>query len=117
MYTAHSSSHAHTHTRTHAHTCTRVQVVVYDDLSNSALPALDRVRSLASSSTPNPGSLHFELGDVRDPARLSEVLEKYRPDSCIHFAGLKAVGESGEKPLDYYDCNIGERGGLRCFIS
>ena len=83
-------------------------MVVYDDLSNSALPALTRVRALASSSTSSPGSLHFELGDVRDAARLKEVLDKYKPDSCVHFAGLKAVGESAEKPLDYYDCNIGE---------
>ena len=69
-----------------------LDVVVYDDLSNAKLTALDRVREIAAKSD-KCGTLSFELGDVRDKTRLKEVLDKYTPESCIHFAGLKAVGE------------------------
>ena len=73
--------------------------VVYDNLSNSSRKALDRVGQIINKE------VKFEEGDIRDKDRLREVFNKYKIDSVVHFAGLKAVGESVEKPLEYYDNN------------
>ena len=73
--------------------------VVYDNLSNSSKKALDRVAQIINKE------IEFVKGDIRDKDRLREVFNKYKIDSVIHFAGLKAVGESVEKPLEYYDNN------------
>lgn len=75
-------------------------VVVVDNLSNSSPVALERVAQI-SGRTPV-----FEKVDIRDPEGLRQVFNTYRPDAVIHFAGLKAVGESNEKPLSYYQNNI-----------
>ena len=74
--------------------------VVYDNLCNSSSESLKRVSKLINQD------IIFEQGDIRDTQRLQEVFEKYDIDSVIHFAGLKAVGESVEKPLEYYDNNV-----------
>ena len=81
------------------------RVVVVDNLDNSSEESLTRVQRLASCANDR---LIFRNCDIRDRKGLSKVLEEF-PDisSCIHFAGLKAVGESVAKPLSYYDCNIG----------
>jgi UDP-glucose 4-epimerase len=96
-----------------SHTCLELleqpgdlyRVVVVDNLDNSSEEALHRVRKLTACA---PNRLVFRHCDLRDRSRLGEILQEY-PDisSCIHFAGLKAVGESVAKPLLYYDCNIG----------
>jgi UDP-glucose 4-epimerase len=52
------------------------------------------------------GLIHDYIGDVRDAAKLDEVMQDFQPEAVIHFAGLKAVGESQEKPLLYYDVNV-----------
>jgi UDP-glucose 4-epimerase len=88
-----------------SHTCVElieagIDVVVYDNFSNSNDEAIKRVEKLVGKKIP------LEEGDIRDTKRLSEVFEKYTIDSVIHFAGLKAVGESVEKPLEYYDNNV-----------
>jgi UDP-glucose 4-epimerase len=75
-------------------------VVVVDNLSNSSPVALERV-ALITGRTPA-----FENVDIRDHEGLRQVFNKYRFDSVIHFAGLKAVGESNEKPLSYYQNNV-----------
>ena len=75
-------------------------VVVVDNLCNSSEKALDRV----SKITGKP--VKFYKADILDRDALNEVFDKEEIDSCIHFAGLKAVGESVRKPLEYYENNI-----------
>ena len=75
-------------------------VVVVDNLSNSSEVSLDRVRKLAGRD------LKFYRGDVRDEAVLDRIFAENEIGCVIHFAGLKAVGESVQKPLEYYDNNI-----------
>ena len=74
--------------------------IVYDNLSNSSKESIKRVEKIINKS------VSFEEGDIRDKKTLREIFKKYNVDSVIHFAGLKAVGESVEKPLEYYDNNV-----------
>jgi len=76
------------------------EVLVLDNFSNSSTEALERVRRLTQKS--------FEIreGDVCDADVLDQLFEEFRPEAVIHFAGLKAVGESNEKPLHYYAQNV-----------
>jgi UDP-glucose 4-epimerase len=76
------------------------EVVVFDNLSNSSAKSLDRVAQI----TGNP--VEFVQGDIRDRAALRQLFTDHKIDAVVHFAGLKAVGESVEKPLLYYDNNI-----------
>jgi UDP-glucose 4-epimerase len=75
-------------------------VVVVDNLSNSKTTSLKRVEELTGKKTA------FHLLDILDKAGLDELFKKYSFDGVIHFAGLKAVGESVAKPLYYYKNNI-----------
>lgn len=107
-----------------SHTCLALleqgyDVVVIDDLSNSSEESLRRVSALTGRE------VAFHLGDVRDGAALDAVLDAHPIDVVIHFAGLKAVGESATEPLRYYDVNIGgtisllhalERHGVKQFV-
>ncbi len=77
------------------------EFIVYDNLSNSSKEALLRVGKIIGRD------IEFIEGDVRDKKRLDSLFKSHKIDSVIHFAGLKAVGESVEKPLEYYDNNIG----------
>lgn len=77
-------------------------IVVVDNLANSSEVALDRVRALA----PSAADLTFHRLDIRDTAGLEAVFEAEPIDAVIHFAGLKAVGESVERPLEYFDVNL-----------
>ena len=88
-----------------SHTCVELQqagydVVVYDNLCNSSEESLKRVEALTGKA------VKFYKGDILDRDKLNEVFEKEDIDSCIHFAGLKAVGESVQKPWEYYENNI-----------
>ena len=76
------------------------EVVVIDDLSNSSEESLNRVQSLARKQ------LTFIKGSLLDIMLLDELFTEHQVDTVIHFAGLKAVGESIEKPLSYYQTNI-----------
>lgn len=76
------------------------QVVVFDNYCNSSAESIARVEQIAGQS------VVLEQGDIRDAARLDSVLAAHPIDSVMHFAGLKAVGESVEKPLEYYDNNL-----------
>ena len=89
-----------------SHTCVELlaaghEIVVVDNLSNSKPAAMDRVRELAS------GSLSFVEGDIRDGALLTRLMQAHKIEAVIHFAGLKAVGESTTVPVHYYDNNVG----------
>ena len=77
-----------------------MEVVVVDNLSNSSRESLKRVEKITGKP------VKFYEVDIQDAAGLNTVFENESIDSCIHFAGLKAVGESVEKPLEYYTNNI-----------
>lgn len=101
-----------------SHTCLELlltkqyRVVVIDNLDNSSTQSLKRVIDLVSPSNLTPeeakNRLHFRNVDIRDSDGIDSVLNEF-PEitSCIHFAGLKAVGESVSLPLNYYQTNIG----------
>ncbi|MBO4290880.1 MAG: UDP-glucose 4-epimerase GalE [Lachnospiraceae bacterium] len=76
-------------------------VVVLDNLSNSSEKSLQRVEKITGKKVP------FYQADIRDRAALEKIFEAETIDSVIHFAGLKAVGESVAKPWEYYENNIG----------
>ena len=75
-------------------------VVVVDNLVNSSRKSLERVEKITGKE------VTFYEADINDAAALNEIFEKESIDSVIHFAGLKAVGESVAKPLEYYMNNI-----------
>ena len=89
-----------------SHTCVELlehgyEVVVVDDHSTSSPAALDAVRTLSGRS------LTAHRVDIRDGSALDAVFARHRIDAVIHFAARKAVGESVEMPLEYYDTNVG----------
>lgn len=89
-----------------SHTCVELleagnDVVVIDDFSNSHRGALDRVREITGRSPV------VHQVDLRDRAGLSEVFDSHPIDAVIHFAAKKAVGESTQIPLEYFDINVG----------
>ena len=88
-----------------SHTCVELlesgyEVVVIDNLCNSNPKSLDRVQELTGKS------LVFYKGDVRDEALLKKIFAEHEIGCVIHFAGLKAVGESVAMPWEYYDNNL-----------
>ena len=89
-----------------SHTCVELlnagyDVVVVDNHDNSSPEALRRVREITGRDL-----TEYDI-DIRDEAALTEVFKKHKIDAVIHFAGYKAVGESVQQPLKYYDNNIG----------
>lgn len=85
------------------------EVLVLDNFSNSSMESLSRVKQLSNSD--------FEVrnGDICDAKLMDETFSAFKPEVVIHFAGLKAVGESNEKPLEYYTQNVtGSVELLRC---
>lgn len=88
-----------------SHTCVLLleaghHVVVVDNLYNSQKESMNRVQKIS------PGKLDFFQIDVRDRKALTQIFKDYSIDAVIHFAGLKAVGESTQIPLKYYDNNV-----------
>lgn len=88
-----------------SHTCVELlnndyEVVVVDNLYNSCEEALNRVEKITGKT------LTFYEGDLLDQDLLEEIFDNERPEAVIHFAGYKAVGESVEKPIEYYHNNI-----------
>ncbi len=88
-----------------SHTCIELinagyDIVVLDNLSNSSEKSLERVAQITGKKVP------FYKVDILDREGMNEIFEKESIDSVIHFAGLKAVGESVAKPLEYYHNNI-----------
>ena len=75
-------------------------VIAIDNLCNSSRITIDRAEQITGTTIP------FYGADIRDIETLNDVLDKHYIDVCIHFAGLKAVGESVSHPLEYYDNNI-----------
>ena len=88
-----------------SHTCIELinagyDVVVLDNLCNSSKESLNRVEKIVGRE------IKFYEADIRDAKALKEIFAAEEIDAVIHFAGLKAVGESVAKPLEYYDNNI-----------
>ncbi|MGQ9686851.1 MAG: UDP-glucose 4-epimerase GalE [Thiobacillaceae bacterium] len=88
-----------------SHTCVQMlaagmEPVVVDNLSNSKEEALRRVERIAGRA------IVFYRADIRDKAALREILARHPVEAVVHFAGLKAVGESVAQPLRYYDNNV-----------
>lgn len=88
-----------------SHTCVELQnagydVVVIDNLCNASAKSLERVEAITGKH------VTFYEGDIRDRAKLNEIFDKEDIECVIHFAGLKAVGESVHKPWEYYENNI-----------
>ncbi len=77
------------------------EVVLFDNLSNSDASVLDRLEKILNKK------ISFIEGDVRNTEFLSKTLGDYKVEAVMHFAGLKAVGESIQDPLRYYDNNVG----------
>ena len=77
------------------------ETVVVDNLANSQKESLNRVSELLGGV-----EIPFYKVDIRDREGLNRVFQEHEFDACIHFAGLKAVGESVEKPLEYYENNM-----------
>ena len=75
-------------------------VVVVDNLANSSEKSLQRVEAITGKKVP------FYKADILDREAMNEIFDKEKIDCCIHFAGLKAVGESVQKPWEYYENNI-----------
>ena len=89
-----------------SHTCVELlkaghEVFVIDNLSNGHKTSLERVRLITNCE------LQFTNADIRDANALDKIFNTFKPDSVIHFAGLKAVGESTADPIKYYDVNVG----------
>lgn len=89
-----------------SHTCVELlnagyEVVVVDNLYNSSEKALDRVQEITGKT------LKFYEADILDRDAMTQIFEENKIDAVIHFAGLKAVGESVAKPIEYYHNNIG----------
>ncbi len=77
-----------------------VKVVVFDNFCNSNQEVIKRINQITGCSP------EFIIGDIRDRAAVRSLLSEYQIDVVIHFAGLKAVGESVAEPLKYYDNNV-----------
>ncbi|MBR3234734.1 MAG: SDR family NAD(P)-dependent oxidoreductase, partial [Atopobiaceae bacterium] len=77
------------------------QVVVMDDLSNASEKVLDRIDQIVGDEASE--RLTFVRADVCDRAALDAVFDEFPIDAVIHFAGYKAVGESTQKPIEYYE--------------
>jgi len=88
-----------------SHTCIQlieagIEPIILDNLGNSKVAVLDRIEALTQVRPV------FYQGDIRDEAFLGSIFAEHSISSVIHFAGLKAVGESVAKPLEYYDNNV-----------
>ncbi len=89
-----------------SHTCVELldagyEVVIVDNLYNSSEKAVDRIREITGKT------LRFYPEDIRDREAMERIFTENTIDAVIHFAGLKAVGESVAKPIEYYQNNIG----------
>ncbi|TCS39665.1 UDP-galactose 4-epimerase [Paucimonas lemoignei] len=88
-----------------SHTCVELleaghAVIGLDNLANSSRASLERIEQITGTSFP------FHCADVRDRAALDAIFTQYQIDAVVHFAGLKAVGESVQIPLAYFDNNV-----------
>jgi UDP-glucose 4-epimerase len=79
-------------------------ILLLDNLYNSKVKCLERIEQITKKE--KGGEIKFVEADLKNYEQIEKVVEGYKPTACIHFAALKAVGESVSKPLEYYDNNI-----------
>lgn len=89
-----------------SHTCVELlsegyEVVIVDNLYNASEKAVERVKEITGKD------VTFYEADIRDYGTMNDIFSREKPEAVIHFAGLKAVGESVAKPMEYYENNIG----------
>ena len=89
-----------------SHTCVELteegyEVVIVDNLYNASEKAVERIKEITGKD------VVFYRADIRDYNAMNDIFAKEKPDAVIHFAGMKAVGESVSKPMEYYENNIG----------
>ena len=89
-----------------SHTCVELteegyEVVIVDNLYNASEKAVERIKEITGKD------VVFYHADIRDYNAMNDIFAKEKPDAVIHFAGMKAVGESVSKPMEYYENNIG----------
>ncbi len=98
-----------------SHTCLELleegnKIVVLDNLSNSSIKSIKRISEIANKTLSidvfDNADISFYKGDIRDSQILESIFRNHNIDAVMHFAGLKAVGESIQKPLEYYDNNV-----------
>ena len=77
------------------------EVLIVNNLSNSSKSVIDDIEAITNKRP------YFIEMDIRNEKEMKELFKFFNFESVVHFAGLKAVGESVEKPLDYYDNNVG----------
>ena len=85
-----------------SHTCVELlnadyEVVIVDNLYNASRKVIDRIKQITGKN------VTFYEKDIRDFEAMNRIFAEEKPDTVIHFAGLKAVGESVQKPLEYYE--------------
>ncbi|NLK73128.1 MAG: UDP-glucose 4-epimerase, partial [Clostridiales bacterium] len=88
-----------------SHTCIELlnagyEVLIIDNLSNSKHEVVDKIKKISNKN------VVFYEADIRDNKKLYEIFEGNTIEAVIHFAGLKAVGESVKKPIEYYENNV-----------
>jgi UDP-glucose 4-epimerase len=88
-----------------SHTCVELlsrgyELAILDNLSNSSPLVLDRIEKITGTRP------RFVQADLRDLAATQALMQEFRPEVVLHFAALKSVGESSEKPLEYFDNNV-----------
>jgi UDP-glucose 4-epimerase len=88
-----------------SHTCVELlkaghEVIIFDNFCNSSAESVNRIQQITGKS------VSLVKGDIRNRDQLESVLREFKCEAVIHFAGLKAVGESVEQPLAYYDNNV-----------
>ncbi|MBI3794149.1 MAG: UDP-glucose 4-epimerase GalE [Nitrospinae bacterium] len=89
-----------------SHTCVTLlsaghELVVVDNFANSEAGVLKKIEKISGVAP------KFYKADVRDGGLLQKIFDEFKPEAVVHFAGLKVVGESRERPLRYYECNVG----------
>ena len=89
-----------------SHTCVELteegyEVVIVDNLYNASEKAVERIKEITGKD------VVFYRADIRDYNAMNDIFAKEKPEAVIHFAGMKAVGESVSKPMEYYENNIG----------
>lgn len=82
------------------------KIVIIDNLSNSKIEVVDKIKKIVNGKVDCEKNLSVYIGDVRDKELMRKIFKENEIEAVVHFAGLKAVGESCQKPIEYYQNNI-----------
>merc|ERR1712129_228265 len=79
-------------------------IIIIDNFVNSNIESINRIKQITKDK--QPSIVHYNIDIAKELQKLDDIIAKHRPFACIHFAGLKAVGESIKIPLIYYQNNL-----------